>query len=64
MAVDAMREGAYDFLAKPYRRALVASSGVRSSGAARAMENRRLRARLDAAIEADPAVLGSPAIGG
>jgi two-component system, NtrC family, C4-dicarboxylate transport response regulator DctD len=64
MAVGAMRDGAYDFLAKPYPAdALVASVRRALDRRRLANENRRLRARLDAAIEADPAFLGvSPEI--
>ncbi|KAB1075972.1 sigma-54-dependent transcriptional regulator [Methylobacterium planeticum] len=64
MAVGAIRDGAYDFLAKPYPAdALVASVRRALDRRQLATENRRLRARLDAAVEADPAFLGvSPEI--
>ncbi|MEE7501959.1 sigma-54 dependent transcriptional regulator [Methylobacterium mesophilicum] len=66
MAVAAMREGAYDFLAKPYPAEALVGSVRRALERRRlVMENRALRARLDAAIEEDPAFLGtSPAIVG
>jgi two-component system C4-dicarboxylate transport response regulator DctD len=52
MAVGAMRDGAYDFLAKPYpAESLMASARL-------VLENRALRATLDAAVEEDPAFLG------
>ncbi|MGU3539300.1 sigma-54-dependent transcriptional regulator [Methylobacterium sp. A54F] len=60
MAVGAMRDGAYDFLAKPYpAEALVASVRRALERRRLALENRTLRARLDAALEADPAFLGA-----
>ena len=64
MAVAAMRGGAYDFLAKPYpAEALMASVRRALDHRRLVLENRRLRARLDAAIEEDPAFLGiSPEI--
>ena len=64
MAVSAMQGGAYDFLAKPYpAEALVASVRRALERRRLVMENRALRARLDAAIEDDPTFLGvSPEI--
>ncbi len=64
MAVAAMQGGAYDFLAKPYpAEALVASVRRALERRRLVMENRALRARLDAAVEEDPAFLGiSPEI--
>ncbi|WP_423794592.1 sigma-54-dependent transcriptional regulator [Methylobacterium durans] len=64
MAVGAMREGAYDFLAKPYpAEALIASVRRALDRRRLTLENRRLRARLEEAVEADPAFLGvSPEI--
>ena len=64
MAVAAMQGGAYDFLAKPYpAEALVASVRRALERRRLVVENRALRARLDAAIEEDPAFLGdSPEI--
>ncbi|WP_336491194.1 sigma-54-dependent transcriptional regulator [Methylobacterium nigriterrae] len=64
MAVGAMRAGAYDFLAKPYpAEALVASVRRALERRRLTLENRRLRARLEEAVEADPAFLGiSPEI--
>jgi two-component system, NtrC family, C4-dicarboxylate transport response regulator DctD len=64
MAVAAMQGGAYDFLAKPYpAEALVASVRRALERRRLVMENRALRARLDAAVEEDPACLGvSPEI--
>ncbi|MGU3383357.1 sigma-54-dependent transcriptional regulator [Methylobacterium sp. D53M] len=66
MAVAAMQDGAYDFLAKPYpAEALVVSVRRALERRRLVIENRALRARLDAAIEEDPAFLGtSPAIVG
>ncbi|WP_425374959.1 sigma-54-dependent transcriptional regulator [Methylobacterium segetis] len=59
MAVGAMREGAYDFLAKPYpAEALIASVRRALDRRRLTLENRRLRARLEEAVEADPAFLG------
>ncbi|MFD0938355.1 sigma-54-dependent transcriptional regulator, partial [Methylobacterium trifolii] len=59
MAVAAMRDGAYDFLAKPYpAEALVASVRRALERRRLVLENRRLRARLDAAVEEDTAFLG------
>ncbi|MGU3362354.1 sigma-54-dependent transcriptional regulator [Methylobacterium sp. M6A4_1b] len=64
MAVGAMRDGAYDFLAKPYpAEALLASARRALERRRLVLENRQLRARLDAALEEDPAFLGvSPEI--
>ena len=64
MAVAAMREGAYDFLAKPYPAEALMGSVRRALDHRRlVLENRRLHAHLDAAIEEDPAFLGiSPEI--
>lgn len=64
MAVGAMRDGAYDFLAKPYpAEALLASARRALERRRLVLENRQLRARLDAALEEDPAFLGvSPGI--
>jgi len=64
MAVGAMRDGAYDFLAKPYpAEALLASARRALERRRLVLENRQLRARLDAALEEDPAFLGvSPAM--
>ena len=64
MAVGAMRDGAYDFLAKPYpAEALLASARRALERRRLVLENRQLRARLDAAVEEDPAFLGvSPEI--
>jgi two-component system C4-dicarboxylate transport response regulator DctD len=64
MAVAAMRDGAYDFLAKPYPAEALLASARRALDRRRlVLENRRLRARLDAALEEDPAFLGvSPEI--
>ncbi|SFK86887.1 sigma-54-dependent transcriptional regulator [Methylorubrum salsuginis] len=64
MAVAAMRGGAYDFLAKPYPAESLMGSVRRALDHRRlVLENRRLHARLDAAIEEDPAFLGiSPEI--
>ncbi|UMY18876.1 sigma-54 dependent transcriptional regulator [Methylobacterium organophilum] len=66
MAVAAMREGAYDFLAKPYPAEALMGSVRRALEHRRlVLENRRLNARLDAAVEEDPAFLGvSPEIVG
>ena len=59
MAVAAMRDGAYDFLAKPYpAEALLASARRALERRRLVLENRQLRARLDAALEEDPAFLG------
>ncbi|KQO65893.1 Fis family transcriptional regulator [Methylobacterium sp. Leaf469] len=59
MAVGAMRDGAYDFLAKPYpAEALMASARRALERRRLVLENRALRARLDAAVEEDPAFLG------
>ena len=64
MAVGAMREGACDFLAKPYpAEALLASVRRALERRRLVLENRRLRADLDAALDEDPAFLGlSPEI--
>ena len=64
MAVGAMRDGACDFLAKPYpAEALLASARRALERRRLVLENRQLRARLDAALEEDPAFLGvSPAM--
>ncbi|GJD51176.1 C4-dicarboxylate transport transcriptional regulatory protein DctD [Methylobacterium crusticola] len=64
MAVRAMRAGAYDFLAKPYpAEHLVASVRRALERRQLVLENRTLRASLDAAVAEDPAFLGvSPAI--
>lgn len=66
MAVAAMQEGAYDFLAKPYPAEALVGSVRRALERRRlVMENRALRARLDAATGEDPAFLGtSPEIVG
>lgn len=59
MAVAAMRDGAYDFLAKPYpAEALIVSVRRALERRRLVLENRRLRASLDAAVEDDPAFLG------
>nr|WP_244424634.1 sigma-54 dependent transcriptional regulator [Methylobacterium nodulans] len=64
MAVRAMREGAYDFLAKPYPAEQLIGSVRRALERRRlVVENRSLRERLDAAVAEDPAFLGvSPEI--
>ncbi|WP_018259569.1 sigma-54-dependent transcriptional regulator [Methylobacterium sp. WSM2598] len=64
MAVRAMREGAYDFLAKPYPAEQLIGSVRRALERRRlVVENRTLRERLDAAVAEDPAFLGiSPEI--
>jgi two-component system C4-dicarboxylate transport response regulator DctD len=64
MAVGAMRDGAYDFLAKPYPAEALLTSARRALERRRlVLENRQLRARLEAALEEDPAFLGvSPEI--
>ncbi|MCJ2032946.1 sigma-54-dependent transcriptional regulator [Methylobacterium sp. J-068] len=64
MAVGAMRDGACDFLAKPYPAEALLASARRALDRRRlVIENRQLRARLDAAVEEDPAFLGvSPEI--
>ncbi|POR43333.1 sigma-54 dependent transcriptional regulator [Methylobacterium sp. V23] len=64
MAVGAIRDGAYDFLAKPYpAEALLASARRALERRRLVLENRQLRTRLDAALEEDPAFLGvSPGI--
>jgi two-component system, NtrC family, C4-dicarboxylate transport response regulator DctD len=59
MAVAAMQGGAYDFLAKPYpAEALIVSVRRALERRRLVMENRALRARLDAAVEEDAAFLG------
>ncbi|MGC5778773.1 sigma-54-dependent transcriptional regulator [Methylobacterium sp. NFXW15] len=59
MAVAALRGGAVDFLAKPYPAdALVASVRRALERRKLVVENRRLRASLDAALDEDPAFLG------
>jgi len=59
MAVGAIRDGAYDFLAKPYpAEALLASARRALERRRLVLENRQLRTRLDAALEEDPAFLG------
>ena len=59
MAVRALRSGAYDFLAKPYPAEVLIGSVRRALERRRlVLENRRLRARLEAAADADPAFLG------
>lgn len=59
MAVAALRGGAVDFLAKPYPAdALVASVRRALERRRLVVENRRLRASLDAALDEDPAFLG------
>jgi len=59
MAVSAMRDGAYDFLAKPYPAESLLASARRALERRRlVLENRVLRATLDAAVEEDPAFLG------
>ncbi|MER2267435.1 sigma-54-dependent transcriptional regulator [Methylobacterium oxalidis] len=64
MAVGAIQDGVYDFLAKPYPAEALITSVRRALDRRRlTLENRRLRARLDEAVEADPAFLGiSPEI--
>ncbi len=64
MAVRALRSGVYDFLAKPYAaEALIGSVRRALERRGLVLENRRLRARLEAAVDEDPAFLGiSPAI--
>ncbi|MDP4021469.1 sigma-54 dependent transcriptional regulator [Methylobacterium sp. NEAU 140] len=64
MAVAALRGGAVDFLAKPYPAdALIASVRRALERRRLVLDNRRLRARLDAALDEDPAFLGvSPEI--
>lgn len=58
MAVEAMSEGAYDFIAKPYAGARLAETLRRAlEKRALVMENRRLRA-LAAADEGDSALIG------
>lgn len=66
MAAVAMPGGAYDFLAKPYPAEALITLVRRALERRRlVMENRTLRARLDGAIEEDPAFLGaSPEIAG
>ena len=59
MAVGAMRDGAYDFLAKPYPAESLLASARRALERRRlVLENRALRATLAAAVEEDPAFLG------
>ncbi|TCO81341.1 two-component system C4-dicarboxylate transport response regulator DctD [Plasticicumulans lactativorans] len=63
-AVQAMRDGAYDFLEKPYRRDTLLDT-VRRALAMRALtlENRRLRAEIEASRTSEILLLGrSPAI--
>ncbi len=59
MAVEAMREGAYDFLAKPYPAdRLIASVGRALEKRRLVLENRRLTAALDIARDGDVSLLG------
>ncbi len=59
MAVEAMREGAYDFLAKPYPAdRLIASVGRAQEKRRLVLENRRLEAALKAARDGDVLFLG------
>ena len=62
-AVDAMKEGAYDFLTKPFDRAPLLRS-VRQALERRSLiaENRRLRRQVDALSSGDDMVGTSPAI--
>ena len=64
MAVEAMREGAYDFLAKPYAAdRLIASVGRALEKRRLVLENRRLAAALEAAREGDVTLIGdTPAV--
>ncbi len=64
MAVEAMREGAYDFLAKPYPAdRLIASVGRAQEKRRLVLENRRLEAALKVARDGDVTLLGeTPAI--
>ena len=64
-AVDAMKEGAYDFLTKPFDRAPLIRV-VRQALERRALvlENRSLQRRLDALAEAGEVIGESPAIRG
>ncbi|GJD54644.1 sigma-54-dependent transcriptional regulator [Methylobacterium dankookense] len=64
MAVRSLRAGAYDFLAKPYAAEVLIGSVRRALERRRlVLENRRLRARLEEAVDEDPAFLGiSPEI--
>ncbi len=59
MAVQAMRAGAYDFLAKPYPADRLISSVRRAlDKRGLVLDNRRLRAELDRARQADVMLLG------
>ena len=59
MAVEAMREGAYDFLAKPYPAdRLLASVGRALEKRRLVLDNRRLAAELDAAREGEVTLIG------
>ena len=64
MAVRSLRAGVYDFLAKPYAAEALIGSVRRALERRRlVLENRRLRARLEEAVDEDPAFLGiSPEI--
>lgn len=58
-AVEAMREGAYDFVTKPLRRPLVVRSVTRAAEkAALKAENLRLRAQLEA-VSSERVIIGS-----
>ncbi|GAB4350464.1 MAG: sigma-54 dependent transcriptional regulator [Gammaproteobacteria bacterium] len=63
MAVQAIREGAYDFIEKPYRAELLADVAKRAIGMRRlVLENRALRSELDGQPDA-PRIIGkSPPI--
>jgi two-component system C4-dicarboxylate transport response regulator DctD len=59
MAVEAMREGAYDFLAKPYAAdRLIASVGRALEKRSLVLENRRLAAALDSARAGEVTLIG------
>ncbi len=64
MAVQAIRDGAYDFLEKPFRTELLVDTVRRALDKRRlTLENRRLRAELEASRGTDALLLGrTPAI--
>jgi len=63
MAVEAMQEGAYDFIAKPYPADRLVQSIVRATEKRRlVMENRRLRLELESSDENLPLIGQTPAM--
>src|SRR5207253_765493 len=61
MAVDAVRQGAYDFIAKPYAAERLVQSARRAAEKRRLIiDNRNLRAALDSAADSLPLLGQTP----